>query len=76
MVIKAHRQVIDKEIVGAERDRVSIFFYNSVRYSNVDQVLQVATRAFKSADVVYKDCDKDKTAGKRAVKVIISCVLL
>ena len=55
---------------------MSIFFYNSVGCSNVDQVLQVATRAFKSVDTIYKDRDKDKTARKCVIKVIISYMLL
>ena len=75
-MIKAYRQAIDKEIVSTERDRVSIFFYNNIRYSNINQVLQIATWAFKSVDIIYKDRDKDKTAGKRVVKVIISYMLL
>ena len=35
----------------------------------MDQVLGVATRAFKSADATYKERDKDKAAGKRAAEV-------
>ena len=35
----------------------------------MDQVLRVATRAFKSADATYKERDKDKAAGKRAAKI-------
>ena len=35
----------------------------------MDQVLRVATWAFKSADMIYKERDKDKAARKQAAKV-------